>query len=188
MPGWINDSVTFGSYQEVCGLSQKVGDCMSSVRILVVDDYQPFRRFICSTLEQRLGLQVIGEASDGLQGVRQSEELQPDLIILDLGLPKLNGIEAARQMRKCSPASKILIVSQESSADIAHEALNTGVLGYVVKAYAGNELLPAVEMVLQGRQFISTGLLPSTEGASCSDGYKGTLSIVARKREIAGTP
>lgn len=157
------------------------------MRILVVDDYEPFRRFIRSTLEQRPGLQVIGEASDGLQGVQQSEELQPDLIILDLGLPKLNGIESARQMRKCSPASKILIVSQESSADIAHEAFNAGVLGYVVKAYAGSELLPAVEMVLQGRQFISTGLLPLTEGASGSDGSKGTLSIVARKRQIART-
>src|ERR1700730_3141299 len=100
---------------------EKVGDCMAAVRTLVVDDYQPFRRFICSTMEQRLGLQVIGEASDGLEAVQKSEELQPDLVVLDLGLPKLNGIEAARQIRERSPASKILIVSQESSPDIALE-------------------------------------------------------------------
>jgi len=136
---------------------------MSSVRILVVDDYEPFRRFICSTMEHKLGLQVISEASDGLEAVQKSEGLQPDLIILDLGLLKLNGIEAARQIRKCSPASKILIVSQESAVDIAHEAFSTGVLGYVVKAHAGSELLPAVEAVMEGRQFISAGLLPTKD-------------------------
>lgn len=150
---------------------------MASVRILVVDDYEPFRRFICSTMEQRLGLQVIGEASDGLEAVQKSEELQPDLIFLDLGLPKLNGIEAARQIRKRSPTSKILIVSQESSADIVNEAFNTGVLGYVVKAHAGGELVPAVEMVLRGRQFISAGLLRPTVDERASGDFelpKGT--------------
>jgi CheY-like chemotaxis protein len=144
---------------------------MSSARILVVDDYEPFRRFIRSTMEQRLGLRVIGEASDGLEAVQKSEELQPDLIVLDIGLPKLNGIEAARQIRKCSPASKILIVSQESTADIVHEAFSTGVLGYVVKADAGSELLPAVERVLQGRQFISASLLRFPIDERAAEGF-----------------
>src|SRR5579864_2223485 len=99
----------------MCGrLMKKVGDCMSSVRILVVDDYEPFRRFICSTMERGLGLQVIGEASDGLDAVQKSQELLPDLIVLDLGLPKLNGIEVAVQICKLSPETKILIVSQRS--------------------------------------------------------------------------
>ena len=160
------------------------------MRILVVDDYRPFRRFICSTVEQRSGLQVIGEASDGLEAVQKWQELQPDLIVLDLGLPKLNGIEVARQIRRCSPTSKILIVSQESSADIAHEAFNTGALGYVVKAYAGSELLPAVEMVLRGRQFISTGLLPSTKEARGRGRFEhpeGTPSVAPRQQGIART-
>jgi DNA-binding NarL/FixJ family response regulator len=145
---------------------------MASVRILVVDDYEPFRRLICSTMEQGLGLQVIGEASDGLEAVQKSEELQPDLIVLDLGLPKLNGIEAARQIRKRSPASKIVIVSQESSADIVREAFNAGVLGYVVKAHAGSELVSAVEMVLRGRQFIGAGLVRSTIAERASGGFE----------------
>jgi DNA-binding NarL/FixJ family response regulator len=163
---------------------------MSPFRILVVDDYEPFRRFICSTIEQRADLHVIGQASDGSSAVQQSEELQPDLIILDLGLPKLNGLEAARQIRRCSPASKILIVSQESSADIAHEAFEAGVLGYVVKAHAGSELLPAVETVLRGGHFISAGLLPSPGDAhdhGSSEQATGTLSVAPEERTIAHT-
>jgi DNA-binding NarL/FixJ family response regulator len=129
-----------------------------TVRVLVVDDYEPFRRFVCSTLKQRPGLQVAGEASDGLEAVRKAEELQPDLIVLDLGLPSLNGLEAARRIRKVVPACKILFVTQESSADVVQEALSLGALGYVGKAHAGGELLAAVEAVCQGRQFIGKGL------------------------------
>jgi DNA-binding NarL/FixJ family response regulator len=128
------------------------------VKVLVVDDYGAFRRFVCSTLGQRPDLQVIGEASDGLEAVQKVEELQPDLIVLDIGLPTLSGIEAARQIRELAPQSKIVFLSQESSADVVQEALSLGALGYVVKAKAGSELLAAVEIVRQGRQFVSSGL------------------------------
>ena len=128
------------------------------VRVLVVDDYEPFRRFVCSTLGKSSDLQVIGEASDGLEAIQKAEELQPDLIVLDIGLPALNGIEAARLIRKLSPESKILCVSQESSADVVQAALRIGALGYVVKTHAGIELLAAVEAVRQGKQFISGGV------------------------------
>ena len=130
----------------------------SSVRVLVVDNYEPFRRFVCSTLKQRPDLQIIGETSDGLEAVQKAEELQPDLIVLDLGLPTLTGIEAARRIRKLSPESKILVVSQESSVGVVQEALRSGALGYVVKIHAGIELLDAVEAVRQGRQYLSSGL------------------------------
>ena len=129
-----------------------------SVRVLVVDDYEPFRRFIRSTLRKRPELQIVGETSDGLEAVNKAEELRPDLIVLDIGLPSLNGIEAARRIRKVSPESKIVFMSQESSADVVQEALALGALGYVVKAHAGSELLAAVEAVLEGRQFVSSGL------------------------------
>ena len=124
----------------------------------MVDDYEPFRRFICSTLRKRPELQVVGESSDGLEAVHKAEELQPDLIVLDIGLPSLNGIEAARRIRHISPDSKILLISQESAADVVQEALALGALGYVVKAHAGSELLAAVAAVLEGRQFVSRGL------------------------------
>ena len=100
-----------------------------SVRLLVVDDYEPFRRFVYSMLEKRTELQVIGESSDGLEAVRKAEELQPDVILLDVGLPALNGIEAARRIRKLSPESKILFVSQETSTDVVQEALGVGAQG-----------------------------------------------------------
>ena len=103
-------------------------------------------------------LQVICEVSDGLEAVQKAEELQPDLILLDIGLPTLNGIEAARRIRKLSPESKILFVSQESSADVVREALSLGEAGYVSKAQAGSRLLAAVGAVLQGKQFVSSGL------------------------------
>ena len=128
------------------------------VRVLVVEDYEPFRRFICSTLKQRPDLEIIGEASDGLDAVQKAEELRPDLVLLDIGLPTLNGLEAARRIRKLSPEAKILFLTQESAADLVQEALKLGALGYVVKARAASELLAAVETVRRGMQFVSEGL------------------------------
>src|SRR5215468_1678785 len=120
-----------------------------ALRVLVVDDYEPWRRFSLTTLQKRPELKVISEASDGLEAVQQAQKLQPDLILLDIGLPSLNGIEAARRIREVSPSSKILFVSENRSRDIAEEALRTGANGYVVKSDAANELLPAVDTVLQ---------------------------------------
>ena len=96
----------------------------------------------------------MGEVTDGLEAVQKAQELQPDLILLDIGLPRLNGIEAARRIRKLSPKSKVLFVSQESSADVVQEALRTGAEGYVVKMDAGLELLSAVNAVLRGERFV----------------------------------
>src|SRR3954468_20008911 len=131
---------------------------MPSIRVLIVEDYEPFRRFLRSTLEQRPAMQIVGEAIDGLEAVQKAEELQPDLILFDVGLPKLNGIEAARQIRTVSPESKILFVSQEFSADVVQDALRLGALGYVVKTQAGLDLLAAVEAICQGGRFVSAGL------------------------------
>jgi DNA-binding NarL/FixJ family response regulator len=110
-------------------------------------------------LAQRPDLQIVCEASDGLEAVKSAEELQPDLIVLDIGLPGLHGIEAARRIRKLSPNSKILFASQESSADVVQEALSVGGLGYVLKAYAEWELLAAVEAALQNKRFVSSALM-----------------------------
>jgi DNA-binding NarL/FixJ family response regulator len=126
-----------------------------STRILVVDDHQLFRRFVVSMLEDQPELQIIGEAQDGLEAVQKAGQLKPELILLDIGLPKLNGLDAARQICKLLPGSKILFVSQESSADIMQEALCTGAMGYVVKVDAGTELLDAIAALLRGEQFVS---------------------------------
>jgi DNA-binding NarL/FixJ family response regulator len=120
-------------------------------RILIVEDFRAFRRFICSMLGKSLDLRVIAEASDGLEAVHKAAALKPDLILLDIGLPTINGIEAARQICKLSPESKIVFLSQESSADIVEEALSTGAWGYVVKTKAATQLLAVVDAVLQAR-------------------------------------
>ena len=131
---------------------------MTKIRVLVVDDFEAWRRFVRSALQKNPELQIVGEASDGLEAVQRASELLPDLIVLDLGLPKLNGIEAARQIRTKSSESKILFVSQESSADVVEAALAAGGLGYVLKTRAEMDLLPAVKAVLEGRRFVSSGL------------------------------
>ena len=128
------------------------------VLVLVVDDSEPFRRFVCSTLGKREDLRIVGEATDGLEAVCRAEDLQPDLIVLDISLPKLNGIEAARRIRQLSPSSKILFLSQNPDLDVVQAALDTGALGYAHKTNALRELLPAVEAVLQGNQFVSSSL------------------------------
>ena len=130
----------------------------SQVAGLVVDDYQGFREFICSVLVKDSRLQIVGDASDGLDAVCKAEQLQPDLIVLDIGLPKLNGIEVARQICLRVPKSKILFLTLETSPDVVQEALAIGARGFVAKAKAGTELLAAVDAVLEGRRFVSSNL------------------------------
>ena len=124
----------------------------------MVDDYEPWRRSLSTILAKERGLEIIGEASSGLEAIQKAKKLQPDLILLDIGLPTLNGIEAARRIREVSPTSKILFVSENRFADIAEEALSTGAAGYVLKSDAGRELLPAVKAVLEGKRFVSASL------------------------------
>jgi DNA-binding NarL/FixJ family response regulator len=131
---------------------------MSPVRILVVEDFAPFREFLRSILEERPDVQVIGEVTDGLEGVQKAKLLRPDLVLLDIGLPTLNGIEAARQIRKLAPKSKIIFLSQESSPEVVQEALSLGAWGYVEKTRAASDLLAAVDAVLDCRHFVSVGL------------------------------
>jgi DNA-binding response OmpR family regulator len=135
--------------------SEKAISDQLAVRVLVVDDFARWRDFVLEKLRENHNLRVIGVASDGLEAIQKAEELQPDLILLDIGLPSLNGIEVARQIRELSPKSKILFLSQESSTDVVQGALSTGAHGYVLKSEAGRELLDGVNAVLRGEQFVS---------------------------------
>jgi DNA-binding NarL/FixJ family response regulator len=128
------------------------------VRVLVVDDYEPWRRFIVSTLQGQPELDVIAEASSGLEAVKEAHELRPELILLDVGLPGLNGIAAARRIKAGANDARILFISENRSREIVEEALGTGAGGYVVKAEASSDLLPAVRAVLAGGRFVSAAL------------------------------
>ncbi len=134
-----------------------------AVRVLVVEDFQPFRRFVCSTLAGLPRLQVVDEVSDGMEAVRRAKELQPDLILLDIGLPTLDGIEAARQIRIHCPTSKIMFLTQESAAHFVQEAFRIGAMAFVAKIRVRKDLLSAVDAVLEGGHFVSAGLqLPAS--------------------------
>ena len=106
---------------------------MPHAETLVVDDLDEFRNFLCTTLQEKTQCKVVGEASDGLQAVQQAEKLQPELILLYVGLPSMNGLQAARRIRELSPNSKILFVSQNASPEIAQRAIQLGAYGYLLK-------------------------------------------------------
>jgi DNA-binding NarL/FixJ family response regulator len=136
------------------------GGCLatSSIRVLVVDDYELWRREVCSILQTQPELLVEAEIADGLEAVQKAKELQPDLILLDIGLPNLNGLEAANRIRQVAPGAKILFLTNNMDKDIVRAALGTGAQGYVLKTDAGSELLPAVAGVLGGDDFVSSGI------------------------------
>jgi len=126
--------------------------------MLVVDDYEVWRRQVRLLFQARPEWQVVAEASDGPEAIQKAKELKPDLIVLDIGLPKLNGIKVARQIRQFSPNSRIVFLSQNNNLDIVRAALSTGALGYVCKADAQRDLLLAVDAVLRDNQFVSRSL------------------------------
>jgi DNA-binding NarL/FixJ family response regulator len=122
----------------------------------VVDDFEPWRSLVRSFLEKQPQFQIVAEAADGFDAIQKARELQPDLILLDLSLPQINGIEAARRIHECAPKARILFISEVQSWDIVKEALRTGAKGYVVKADAASELLRAVDAALRNETFIGS--------------------------------
>lgn len=144
---------------------------MDGVRALIVDDFQQWRKVVRSALQGKLGLHVIKEAADGLDAVQKAQAMQPDLVVLDIGLPTLNGIEVARSIRRVSPRSKVVFLTENRSCDVAEMALQTGAHGYVIKSAFARELIPAIKAVLEGRQFLSAQLtaldMPQTSVANC---------------------
>src|SRR5215469_3630962 len=127
------------------------------IKILVVEDFEQFRRFTVSTIMRSPNFHVT-EASNGLEALQKAKALRPDLVLLDVGLPDLNGLEVARRIRRLAPTTKILFLSQETSPELVREALSLGALGYLHKSRAGRELLHAIDAALKGERSVSTGL------------------------------
>lgn len=129
---------------------------------LIAEDNDGFRRILRVRLEEKTPCVVVGEALDGERAVKMAEELQPEFVLLDLSLPKLNGMEAARQIRIVSPGSKLIFLTQNTSPELIRAAFRIGATGYLLKSDVG-ELPSAIEAVLKGEQFMSYRLhRPST--------------------------
>jgi two-component system, NarL family, nitrate/nitrite response regulator NarL len=131
---------------------------MRLFKVLVVDDFEAFRQVVCSMLQEAARFCVVGQACDGLEAVQKAEEYQPDVILLDVGLPKLNGIEAARQISVVAPQSRVLFLSQNADPTIVHSALSNGAYGYVLKSDGMEQLFLALATVVRGEKFLSSGL------------------------------
>ena len=121
----------------------------SALRLLVVDDFEPWRRFVRTTIQSIPDIMIVGEASDGPEAIEKARKLRPDLVLLDIGLPLMNGIEVAREIGKVSPASVIVFMTQIQSRDVIEECFRAGASGYVVKSSAANDLIPALNAALR---------------------------------------
>ena len=136
---------------------------MSAIRILVVDDHEVIRRVICSLLSSDPTLDVVCQTADGEQAVLKARELQPDLVLLDISLPGMSGIEAAKRIRSSSPNSHIIFLSQHDSLQVVESAMRMGGHGYVAKTDAGSELLMAIRTVSAGQEFVSQRIVSQAE-------------------------
>jgi AmiR/NasT family two-component response regulator len=145
-------------YELTLETKKGIHGAMAILRILLIEDFEPFRRMVGMVMQERADFRIVGEASDGLEAVQKVKDLQPDLILLDIGLPNLHGFEVAKLARSLAPHAKLLFVSQESSTDTVREAFRLGAEGYVHKLQAHNELLPAIDAIFAGKRFVSSSL------------------------------
>jgi DNA-binding NarL/FixJ family response regulator len=146
-------------------VARRVSSRMGSICVLVVDDFELWRSMVSSRLKNELHLAKVFGASDGLEAVRKAEELQPDLVLLDIGLPCLNGVDAAHQIRLVAPNARVLFLTSKCDRTLAEAALRTGAAGYVIKSDAGRELIAAVEAVIAGKRFVSERLCTTNDFA-----------------------
>lgn len=155
-----------------------------TVRILLVDDSEGFRSRVASILQNRPELKIVGTASNGDEAVQTAEELRPEMILVDLGLPGINGIEAARQILAVLPKCKVLFVTQNESPVIAREAIRLGAHGFLVKTDCSRELLLGIEAVIAGSQFLSSRIAKRMGLAS----LQGVSWRIERQEHVNGNP
>ena len=131
---------------------------MQEVRVLLADDYEPFRRCVSSLFVKHPGWKIIAEVSDGLEAVKKAQELNPDVVLLDLLLPTINGVEAANRIRQTAPATKIIFITAYQDSELMQTVFRNQAEGYILKWEVMRDLFPAVEAALCGRKFVSTRL------------------------------
>lgn len=128
---------------------------MSLVRVLVVDDFDGWRKFVLSVLQRETGFEIVGETDDGLKAIQLAEKLKPCVVVLDVSLPGLNGVEACRWIGKVTPDTRIVCFSEYCDREIVMGALNAGAAAYVAKSDAASELIGAIQAVARGERYLS---------------------------------
>jgi len=136
---------------------------MPDIHILLVDDFLPWQRFVMEIFETEADLKIISVASDGWEAIQKVQELRPDLILMDINLPRMDGFEATREIRILSPASKILFVSGDRRDELVEAAFEAGASGYVLKTDSYSDLITGIRAVLLGRRFVSRSLRNSSK-------------------------
>jgi len=133
---------------------------VASLRILIADDHEVVRRGLAALLQQQPDWQVCGEAGDGREAVEKAQQLQPDVVILDIGMPSLNGLEATRQMLKANPKARILVLTLHDSDQMVRDVLNAGARGFLLKSDAASELVAAVEALGRDKTYFTSKVSP----------------------------
>jgi DNA-binding NarL/FixJ family response regulator len=163
---------------------------MPPLKLLLADDHEIVRQGLRSMLEAQRDCQIIGEAADGRQAVTMTKELNPDVVILDIGMPSLNGLEATRQILKIRPQTKVLILTMHESDSVIREVLDAGARGYILKTDAGRDLVSAVESLRRNKTFFTSrvaqmildGFLKGDSRPQ--DSPSGAVRLTPRQREI----
>jgi DNA-binding NarL/FixJ family response regulator len=164
---------------------------MANIRILIADDHEVVRRGLCALLTSHPGWEICAEVADGRQAVVRTGELKPDVVILDLGMPNMNGLVAARQILRENPKQRVLILTVADSEQVVREAVQTGARGFVLKSDASQELIAAVEALLQNRTHFTSVAGQVMLQDFVSDGDRSSrraapklMNLTAREREI----
>jgi len=162
---------------------------MAALRILVADDHEIVRRGICALLTSRPGWEICGEASDGRDAVEKAKKLRPDVTILDISMPRLNGLEATRQLIAHDPHNKVLVLSINANQQVVEEVLQAGARGYIFKSDAGKDLVEAVDALRQGKPYFNSRVSDMVldgflRGRTVSSAYPVPEKLTAREREV----
>ena len=162
---------------------------MAPFRILVADDHEIVRRGICALLTSHAGWEICGEASDGRDAVEKAKKLRPDLTVLDISMPSLNGLEATRQILSHDPQHRVLVLSVNASQRIVEEVLQAGAKGYIFKSDAGKELVDAVDTLRQGKPYFNARVSDIVldgylRGRNSASSYVTPEKLTTREREV----
>lgn len=154
-----------------------------AIRVILADDHVLVRQGLKALLE-REGYQVIAEASDGLEAAQFAQNLQPDIVVMDISMPIRNGVDAARDILRCSPKTKTILLTQHDEDEYISEALDAGMKGYVLKSQATNDLVHAIQQVMRGQVYLSPGVSSAVVEAYRTKSKKNADPLTARERQV----